>query len=65
MFYCYQILCLACLIIWMHTKNIYSYSSLIKCFSLPQKFCVVYIHLTGYQMKVEHIGLIYILINEN
>ncbi len=25
---------LACLIIWMHTKNIYSYSSLMKIFPL-------------------------------
>ncbi len=42
---------LACLIILMHTKNIYSYSSLMECFFPPQKFCVVYIQFTGYQMK--------------
>ncbi len=29
----------------------YSYSSLMKCFFHPQKFCVVYINFTGYQMK--------------
>ncbi len=34
-------------------------------FPPPQKFCVVYIHFTGYQMKAYHIDLIYILINEN
>ncbi len=42
---------------------IYSYSSLIKCFFPPQKFCVVYIHFTDYQMT--HIDLINILIHEN
>ncbi len=62
MFYFFLSLCfivtkfcvLACLIIWMHTIQtifIYSYSSLMKCFFPPQKFCVVYLNFTGYQMK--------------
>ncbi len=36
-----------------------------KCFSPPQKFCVVDLNLTGYQMKAYNIDFIYILINEN
>ncbi len=36
-----------------------------KCFFHPQKFCVVYINFTGYQMKAWDIDLIYILIDEN
>ncbi len=35
----------------LQTIFIYSYSSLMKCFFSPQKFCVVYLNLTGYQMK--------------
>ncbi len=31
----------------------------------PQKFCVVYLNLTGYQIKAWNIDLIYILMNEN
>ncbi len=31
----------------------------------PQKFCVVYLNLTGYQMKAYNIDLINILMNEN
>ncbi len=57
---------LDCLIIWMHNKYIFilpvaSWND----FFPPQKFCVVYIHFTAYQMKAYHIDLIYILINEN
>ncbi len=29
----------------------YSYSSLMNCIFFPQKFCVVYLNLTGYQIK--------------
>ncbi len=36
-----------------------------KCFFTPQKFCVAYLNLTGYQMKAYNIDFIYILINEN
>ncbi len=36
-----------------------------KCFSPPQKLCVVYLNCTGYQMKAEKIDLINILINKN
>ncbi len=32
-----------------------------KCFFPPQKFCVVYLNLTGYQMKAYNIDFIYIL----
>ncbi len=35
-----------------------------KCFSPPQKLCVVYLNCTGYQMKAENIDLINILINK-
>ncbi len=31
----------------------------------PHKFCVVYLNLSGYQMRAYNIDLIYILINEN
>ncbi len=34
-------------------------------FFTPQKFCVVYINVTGYEMKAKHIDLIHILVNEN
>ncbi len=34
-------------------------------FFSPQKFCVVYLNFTGYQMKAYDIDFIYILINEN
>ncbi len=43
---------LACLIIWMHTNNLYLFlQQPNKMYFLPQKFCVVYINLSGYQMK--------------
>ncbi len=34
-------------------------------FLFSQKFCVVYLHFNGYQMKAYNIDLIYILMNEN
>ncbi len=47
MFYCYQILCFS--------RNAYKLFLFILTEALwmppPHKFCVVYLHFTGYQMK--------------
>ncbi len=65
MFYCCQILFLAHLIIWMHTKMFFTLTVALWIVIFPQKFCVVYLNLTGYQIKAWNIDLIYILMNAN
>ncbi len=50
--------------------NAYKKIMIMNCWNLwivifPQKFCVVYLNLTGYQIKAWNIDLIYILMNEN
>ncbi len=56
---------LAHLIIWMHTKNFFTLTVALWIVIFSQKFCVVYLNLTGYQIKAWNIDLIYILMNEN
>ncbi len=56
---------LAHLIIWMHTKFFFTLTVALWIVIFPQKFCVVYLYLTGYQIKAWNIDLIYILMNEN
>ncbi len=56
---------LAHLIIWMHTKIFFTLTVALWIVIFPQKFCVVYLNLTGYQIKAWNIDLIYILMNEN
>ncbi len=42
---------LACLIIWMHKQFLFILTVALWFFFPPQKFCVVYLNFTGYQMK--------------
>ncbi len=56
---------LAHLIIWMHTNYFFTLTVALWIVIFPQKFCVVYLNLTGYQIKAWNIDLIYILMNEN
>ncbi len=56
---------LACLITWMHTHYFLFLQVALWNVFFPQKFCVVCLNFTGYQMKALNIDLIYILINEN
>ncbi len=67
MFYCYQTLCFS---IQSNDLNAYKQFVFILTVDLwnvfsPQKFCVVYLNFTGYQMKAYNFYLIYTLINEN
>ncbi len=55
---------LARLIIWMQTL-FFTLTVALWIVIFPQKFCVVYLNLTGYQIKAWNIDLIYILMNEN
>ncbi len=55
---------LAHLIIWMQTL-FFTLTVALWIVFFPQKFCVVYLNLTGYQIKAWNIDLIYILMNEN
>ncbi len=56
---------LARLIIWMHTTFFFTLTVALWIVFFPQKFCVVDLNLTGYQIKTWNIDLIYILMNEN
>ncbi len=66
MFYCYQILCFSMSnYLNAYKQFLFILTIAIWKFFSPQRFCVVYLHFTGYQMKACNVDLIYILINEN
>ncbi len=49
----------------MHTNFFFTLTVALWIVIFPQKFCVVYLNVTGYQIKAWNIDLIYILMNEN
>ncbi len=50
---------LAHLIIWLHTTHFFTLTVALWIVFFSQKFCVVYLNLTGYQIKAWNIDLIY------
>ncbi len=50
MFYCYQILCFS-MSNYLNAYKQFVFILTVEMFFSPQKFCVVYLNFTGYQMK--------------
>ncbi len=56
---------LARLIIWIYTNIFFTLTVALWIVFFPQKFCVVYLNVSGYQIKAWNIDLIYIWMTKN